>query len=268
MTIEELLRNSRLPAIDAELLAAHILGKNRTWIAAHINEELADLDRSQLESILIRRCEGEPLAYITGEKEFFGRVFHITHDTLIPRPATELLVEQAIKLLAGETIDPVLNIDTEIIAWSQIKEDLSNVQLVVDVGTGSGCIAITIACERPDVQCIATDISREALEIAQKNASTHRVEDRIVFHKGRGLAAAELITEPFLIISNPPYIPTNAVLDRNVIDYEPSFALFAGNEGTDVLYPLLTEAMAHPLCRGFIVECREEQKIDINKMIQ
>lgn len=259
MTIAELLQHSGLPSIDAELLIACALQKSRTWIAAHSNEELSDQMQSQCESMMRRRREGEPVAYITGEKEFYGRIFHVTPDTLIPRPATELLVENALKLLDGEVVDPVISIDTEIVAWSSIKKDCADVKLVIDVGTGSGCIAITLACERPDLHIVATDISHEALNIAQQNAERHGVDDRISFKQGDGFAATGVIAEPFFLISNPPYIPKNILLERDVQDFEPASALFAGEKGTDVLHPLIQEANVHPLCRGWMVECREEQ---------
>lgn len=199
------------------------------------------------------------MAYVIGRKDFYGRSFHVTRSTLIPRPATEELVRSALDLLSGKKTDAVRDIDTQIVAWSSVSPNVRNVRLAVDVGTGSGCIAVTLACERPDLRVIATDISGEALIIARQNAIAHGVADRITFKQGAGLQAAGTMTEPFLLVSNPPYIPQNISLDREVVDFEPSSALFAGEKGTDVLHPLIKEAMHHPLCKGFVVECREEQ---------
>lgn len=259
MTVAEALRESGLEPIDAELLAAYASQKSRTWIAAHSNDPFDSNALKLFEDYAERRKRGEPVAYILGTKEFFGRPFHVTPATLIPRPSTELLVQVAFDVLNGKPADRLRTIDNQIVAWTELQEDLSDVTTIVDVGTGSGCIAITIACERPDLAVIATDISADALMIAAENVVTHRVSDRITFKHGDALAAAEPLTEPFLIISNPPYIPDDIQLEKDVADFEPSSALFAGKEGTDVLHSLVQAARNHPFCRGFIIECREEQ---------
>ncbi len=259
MTIGDALRESGLETLDGELLAAHAFGRNRTWIVAHMNNSVDLSALAAFKTLADRRSRGEPIAYILGEKEFFGRMFRVTPNTLIPRPATEELVRSAFDILSGNAIDTVRIIDNEIVAWSHLTGKTDDVKLVIDVGTGSGCIAVTLACERPDLHIIATDISDNALVTAQENAMAHQVSDRIIFKRGNGLRAAEPIAEPFLLVSNPPYIPDGMMLDRDVQNFEPSSALFAGGNGTDILHPLIVEALKHPLCRGFIVECREEQ---------
>jgi release factor glutamine methyltransferase len=259
MTIAEALRESGLASIDAELLAAHACGHDRSWVVAHGNDLFDPKLYPIFATLVTRRKRGEPIAYILEEKEFFGRMFHVSPATLIPRPSTELLVQTVLDVLSGKSVETIRPIDEQIVAWSEVQQGAADVKLIMDVGTGSGCIAITLACERSDLHIIATDISEHALEMAEENIRTHNVYDRITLRSGDGLAAAEPITEPFLLVSNPPYIPENIELERDVMDFEPPSALFAGKEGTDVLHPLIKEARKHPFCRGFVVECREEQ---------
>jgi release factor glutamine methyltransferase len=258
MRIADALAESALEPIDAELLAGHACGKDRTWIVAHSLDAIESDQLSAFHSLVKRRKRGEPVAYIIGTKEFFGRTFYVSPATLIPRPSTELLVQTALDVMDGKPVDRLRTIDEQIVAWTEVR-DPADIQLVIDIGTGSGCIAITIALERPDICLIATDISVDALDTARKNADALHVSDRIIFRQGNGLAAAEPIDEPFLVVSNPPYIPDQIVLERDVADFEPSSALFAGKEGTDVLHPLIADARSHPLYRGFVIECREEQ---------
>lgn len=259
MTIAEALRESGIEPIDSELLAAYANGRDRTWILAHSNDVFEPECLKLFQQLCEQRKRGEPIAYMVGQKEFFGRIFRVTPATLIPRPATEELVRTALKALDGGIINPVESIDTQIVAWTHLISPISDVKLIVDIGTGSGCIAVTLACERPDLRIIATDISGQALSIARQNAVKHGVSDRITFKLGDGLSAALPIEESFIIVSNPPYIPSSITLERDVMDFEPASALFAGEKGTDVLDPLIEQALQNPLCRGFVVECREEQ---------
>lgn len=259
MTVAEALRESGLKSIDAELLAALACNRDRTWIVAHSDDAFDPECYALFQQLCLQRKRGEPIAYMIGQKEFFGRMFCVTPATLIPRPATESLVHITLDALDGKKINEVQYIDTEIVAWSHITSNMSDVQLIVDIGTGSGCIGVTLACERPDLHIIATDISELALDVARENATKHGVGDRITFKKGDGLSAALPINESFIIVSNPPYIPLSTKLDGDVIDFEPALALFAGEKGTDILDPLIAQAMQHPFCKGFIIECREEQ---------
>lgn len=258
MTVRDALRDSGLDPADAQILLAAALGRDRSWILAHEGDDIDADAAARFAAFAERRRTGEPVAYILGEKEFYGRMFRVTRSTLIPRPATELLCEQVLRSLNGETIERIREIDTDIVAWSEQK-NMPDVRTAIDVGTGSGCIAITLACERPDLRIIATDISEEALAVARENAVRHGVADRIAFRQGSGLDPLADLTEPFLLVSNPPYIPAGTPLERDVEAFEPASALFAGGRGTDVLCPLVDAARSHPFCRGFIVECRVEQ---------
>jgi len=169
-----------------------------------------------------RRAASEPAAYIVGRREFYGRDFHVTPAVLIPRPETELIVDAA---------GPPLRMAR--------RRAPDGAPRVLDVGTGSGCLAITIALEHPTVRVTATDISAEALRVASDNARQHGVEDRVRFVHATLTAEASDV-----VVSNPPYIPEGEkpVLPRDVRDYEPTSALFAGPDGLDVLRALLPAA--------------------------
>lgn len=259
MTIGDALKTSGLAGIDAEVLLSAVLGTDRTHLLAHSEGTLTDDQLEKWKEFVHRRMQHEPVALILGTKEFYGRMFTVTRDTLIPRPATELLVATALQMIDGKEIPSLQKADDEIVIWSRWKNEASSIQHVIDVGTGSGCIGITLALERSTLHVVATDISDAALTVAQTNADAHHVSDRIHFLKANGLDQSIHITEPFLLVSNPPYIPEDARLEPDVRVFEPSSALFAGKDGTDVLHPLIRQAMSHPLCKGFCIECREEQ---------
>jgi release factor glutamine methyltransferase len=183
-----------------------------------LNRPLQEDERSAIRPLVTRRRDREPVAYILGHRDFFGRRFEVTRDVLIPRPDTETLVEHALAQIPVESASRVL-----------------------DVGTGSGAIAITLAAERPDAMVTATDISEPALEVAARNAATHGVEDRIVF------SHVDLVGDGAsydVVVSNPPYIATTEVetLEDEVRVHEPGTALYAGQDGLDVVRRLLDVA--------------------------
>ena len=199
---------------DATLLARAVLRwDTAAWIAHQTEAASAGFDRA-LSGLIDRRARHEPVAYIVGEREFYGRPFRVTPAVLIPRPETELLVEETLATLG---------------------ERAANEPLVVDVGTGSGCIAIAIALEQPAVRVVATDISDAALAVARDNAARLGASARIEFRLGSLLAG--LASSPDLIVSNPPYIgeADRASLPADVRDFEPAVALFAGLDGLDVI---------------------------------
>jgi release factor glutamine methyltransferase len=259
MRVAEVLARRDIPQADSEILLSFALRKDRTWVLAHTELELTEIQLADVQSLIDRRLQGEPIAYITGEKEFYGRMFTVTSDVLIPRPATEGLIDAFMQFRRDRT-QRMFQIDSGIVALSLLfrKEGDANLA-VVDIGTGSGCIAVTLAHLFPNAEIIATDVSDAALSTAKSNAKKHHVSDRIDFCKGSLLTPINDVKSPFLIISNPPYIPVGTPLARDVSDFEPSGALFAGSDGMDVLVPLFTEAKEHPLCEGITVECREEQ---------
>jgi release factor glutamine methyltransferase len=218
-------------------LLAHVLGRDRSFILSHaedaIDEEQSELFRLYLE----RRAEGEPLQYITGHQEFFGLDFEVNRNVLIPRPETELLIERVLKLLATVHEAP----------------------FICDVGTGSGCIAITLVHELPQSQAVALDISPEALAVAERNAARHSVGDRIKFFVSDCFAALneqDAQQSPFdLIVSNPPYVENGAMagLQREVRNFEPHTALVAGDDGLRVIRRLLSDAGSFLKTGGFFL---------------
>jgi len=272
----DILRAAPIDALDAELLLAHVLEKDRAWLLAHGETALTEEQKRSFDILVGRRKNHEPLAYILREKEFYGRSFTVDRRVLIPRPSTEALIDEVKFLLQTselqnlKTLSPrITKADTNIVILTWIKPEFSilNSQFsIIDVGTGSGCIAITLAKEIPNVKIIATDISREALEVAKENAKRLGAIDRIEFMEANGIPSnfqtsepQNFKTSPYLLVSNPPYIPEGSPLPPDVPDYEPASALFAGSDGMDILDPLILTAKNDPLCIGFSMEMQQEQ---------
>ena len=219
----DLLRRAGVPADeapgDAEVLARHALGWDLARLVAERREPAPpDFDDRYI-PLIERRCRREPVSHIDGHREFWGREFIVTADVLTPRPETELIIEEAIEAFAGR--------DANVIA---------------DVGTGSGCLAITLALEFPRAEVIATDISEAALVVARHNAARHGVHSRVVFVHTDLLPPAGRDVD--LLVSNPPYVPTSQrdALPLEVREFEPAVALFGGADGMDVYPRLLREA--------------------------
>lgn len=213
------------PDLDAQVLLAHLTGKPRTWLAAHPDSPLSDPELASVREAVSKLKAGTPLPYILGHWEFFGLDFEITPDVLIPRPETELLVEQALLWLQSR---PATN--------------LSSLR-AADVGTGSGCIAVSLAHHIHDLRVLATDLSLPALEIAHHNALRHNVADRVDFVQCDLLPPhpAPLPTESHfdVICANLPYIPTKTLEHLPIFGREPTLALNGGNDGLDPIRHLL-----------------------------
>ncbi len=259
MTLQAILKTAAdIPQLDVELLAAHVLGQDRVWLYAHTEHEFSDHELATLNQYIERRRKHEPVAYIVGKQEFFGRDFRVTPHVLIPRPATEVLVQLALDFL--KTGNPEQReADSGITVVSHNFGDVGEAKTLVDVGTGSGCIAITLAHETQDTPILATDMSEAALAIAQVNTHHHGLTEKIKFLQGDGLTPLENWDDPFILVSNPPYIPTGETLMPDVGFYEPKIALYAGDDGLAVLMPLIEAAKNHPACRGIVLECRTDQ---------
>ena len=234
---------------DAELLLLHLTGKNRAWLMAHGTDEFGGCTAIQYAGLLERRFAGEPIQYITGEVEFYGLPFRVTPDVLIPRPETEHLVEAALtvaKTLRAPSFSRSLRK-----GWDAENPASQNCAVrIVDIGTGSGAIAVALAHSLPQASITAVDLSPAALEIAEENARRNSVAERIRFLRGDLLepVAAESFD---LVVSNPPYVPETdrPSLSVEVREYEPALALFAGNDGLDV-YCRLIPAAANVLSPG------------------
>jgi release factor glutamine methyltransferase len=229
--------------LDAEILLAHALKRDRAWIAAHGNDRLSGMLQRKFAKLIERRMAHEPVAYITGVKDFYGRPFRVTPATLIPRPETELIIDILVsKFKRGDTFT------------------------LVDIGTGCGAIAITAALEFPNARVIATDISRRALAIAGENAKL--LHARVTLVKGDLLSSSVLRTIeregsgikdqgsrsrtsrtlildpcPLILAANLPYLPDRdkTKLDPDVIAYEPHEALFAGKDGLNAIRKLFDQ---------------------------
>lgn len=208
------------PAAEAELLLAALLERPRAFLLAHPEAPLTAEQAARYADWVTRRAAHEPLPYITGRVEFYGLEFTVTPAVLIPRPETELLVDEALAGLAGRAAPTA-----------------------VDVGTGSGCIAVTLAVRVSGLRLVAVDLSRAALTVAQANATRHGVADRIAFCAGDLLTPLAGPVE--LIVSNPPYVAEAEwpALPPSV-RREPRLALLAGPEGLDALRRLLAQAPA------------------------
>lgn len=218
-------------ALDAELLARHVLGWERATFIAHQPEEAPAGFADRFEALIARRARREPVAYIRGTQEFWGRDFLVRPGALIPRPETELIVEEAL-------------------AWSTTRARGTPVR-VLDIGAGSGCLAVTLALELPDARVAATDVSANAIAIASENA--RRLGADVAFHRGGGLASAQ---PPFdLIVSNPPYVAEADYrgLPREVRDYEPETALVGGTDGLDVAREVVRASAAALIPDGLLL---------------
>lgn len=255
MTIRDARQKSRLTPLDTDVLLAALLRKDRAWLLAHDDTKLSSDEEKAWQSLEERRTKGEPVAYITGEKEFFGRMFTVTHATLIPRPSTEKLVELALQFLKDGK-DLTEEVDTNIsIVVKKLQSKKPTV--IVDIGTGSGIIAITLALEGRKETMIGVDSSHDAIDAAKKNARS--LHATVEFVCADGIEFVKKMTEPFFLVSNPPYIPEGAKLMKDVKDYEPASALFAGADGLSVIKPLLQAAKSNVNCTGFALELQTDQ---------
>ena len=207
---------------DAEALLGHVLGRDRAWVFAHPEAVLGEQELGTLRHLVQRRAAHEPLQYLTGVQEFYGLKLQVTADTLIPRPETELLVEQ-------------------VLAWAAQQP---NRLRLLDVGTGTGAIALALAAHLPQAEIVACDVSAAALAVARQNAERLGLGSRMRFVESDLLAAFAAGTALDAIVSNPPYVATGdaAGLQRDVVDYEPHLALFAGEDGLEVYRRLIPQA--------------------------
>ncbi len=243
------LDNSGVPEArrDASSLLSFVLGKDRTFLISHAEEPVDEDSLDQLRRFVERRAAGEPLQYITGVQDFYGREFRVTPDVLIPRPETELLVEAALEVNKNESA------------------------FICDVGTGSGCIVVTLLCELPGARAVAVDKSAAALEIAKFNAAKQSVADRAVFVVSDCFDALDEQANQFdLIVSNPPYVSESALagLQREVRDHEPLVALTPGPDGLSVIHRILADAPAYLKPNGhLLMEIGFDQGEDVRNII-
>jgi release factor glutamine methyltransferase len=230
---------SDTPRLDTEILLAHARGCRRIELYTRFDDVLSERERSAMRDLVRRRAQSEPVAYLVGHREFFGLEFQVTPAVLIPRPDTETLVVEILDLAKPLTAPRIL-----------------------DIGTGSGCIAIAAAVNQTTAQITATDASDAALTVARENAQKHQVLDRINFRSGDLFGPIEQEELFDIIVSNPPYIADHEkeTLQNDVRKYEPYEALFAGPSGFELLFRLIDEAPSHLVEGGtLLLEISPEQ---------
>ena len=213
------------PRLSAELLLSHVLGLKRIELYTQFDKPVARPELDALRGLVKRAGGHEPVAYLIGKTEFYSLELNITSDCMIPRPETELLVQRAIEFLRTRR----------------------GLQFVCDLCTGSGCIAVAVAKNFPDARVMATDISAAALDVAAKNVEKHQLTERITLLQGDLFEplVRQLDVDQFdLIVCNPPYVSAAEyeALDKNVKDYEPRIALFAGDDGLDIYRKIIAKA--------------------------
>lgn len=240
------------PRLDAELILAHTLGLTRVDLYVRFEQPLQQSELASVRALVERRRKGEPVAYLLGKREFYGRTFAVDARVLVPRPETEVLVGVVLELLpkpgaaATET-------DAAVAADGPTGEPAE--RRVLDVCTGSGAIAVTLAAERADLRVDATELSEGAAEVARGNASKHGVGDRVRVLLGDLFGPVEKGRRYDVIASNPPYIPSADVagLMADVRDFEPHLALDGGDDGLVLVRRLLNEAPEYLLAGGALV---------------
>ncbi|RMG41967.1 MAG: peptide chain release factor N(5)-glutamine methyltransferase [Planctomycetota bacterium] len=253
------------PRLDAEILLAHARRCPRIRLYAEYDQPVGEAERALLRDLVRRRAASEPVAYLVGHREFFSLDFEVTPAVLIPRPETETLVMAALDALR-DVREP----------W------------ILDLCTGSGCVAITLAVQRPDAHVVATDLSAEALEVARRNAARHEVTERVTFLQGdlfaplpipgasqptdAGAASAPVVPATFdVVVANPPYVADTdfETLPPDVRLHEPHAALLAGPDGLTVIRRIVAEGPAFVRPDGWLIlEIDPGQKESVERLMQ
>jgi len=237
------------PRLCAEILLAHAIGCERIELYTRYHSTPDEAALSTFRTSVKQAAEGRPIAHLTGEKEFFSLAFEVTPDVLVPRPETEILVERVISLA---------------------RQKDNEIKTILDVGVGSGCIAISLAKNLPEAAFSASDISEAALAVARRNAARHEVSARIDFRAGDLCSPWDAEQQFDAIVSNPPYIAETEAADlpTNVRDYEPSLALFSGPDGLDVVRRLAAETPPHLKPNGhLLMEIAYNQAADVTRLL-
>ncbi len=241
-------KGSESPRLDAEVLLSHVLKCDRVQLYVRFEKDVSEDDRAAFRDLVKKRSEGSPVAYLVGKKEFYSLTLHVGPAVLIPRPDSEFVVVEFLGLFKG-----------------------IEAPRAVDVGTGSGCLAIACTHQHKSSRFIAIDASPDAIEVASKNASALGVADRVEFRHGLGL---EPVTSegPFdAILSNPPYIRTDVIptLEPGVRDFEPHLALDGGEDGLRVVAPLIRDAVGLLKPGGhLILEIGSDQESQVRALIE
>ena len=233
------------PRLDSEILLSNVLKKKREQILVKLNQTMKKKDISAFNKLIKRRAAKEPVAYIIKKKEFWSKNFKVNENTLIPRPETELLVQNLIKSYKDKKIS------------------------ILDVGTGSGCILISLVSELPFSRGIGIDISTQAIKVAKENASLHKVKNKVKFFNKSIINLYNLKFD--LLVSNPPYIERKNIknLDDGIKNYEPLIALNGGNDGLDVIKKVIYKAKEILKINGRLaIEIGNGQSIKVSKELK
>lgn len=238
------------PRLDAELLLMKALGRSREDLYRNPEGGLKASEASRFESLVSRRLQCEPVAHLTGWQEFWSLDFRVTPDVLIPRPETEHLVETVVEFLAARR-GPCR---------------------ILEIGTGSGAVAVSLAREFPAAEIWATDVSAPALEVARENAARHGVEGRMHWLRGDRVAPVRGLADGFdVLVSNPPYVPSGEVgrLQRDVRDWEPALALDGGVDGMDFHRSLVCDGVGYLRAGGMLaMEVGAEQSGPVSRLLE
>lgn len=229
-------------ALDVDVLARHVLGWSRAKLLVSGRDPVPAGFEERFAAAVTRRAAHEPVAYIAGVREFWTREFEVDRSVLIPRPETELIVEAV------------------------IERDHKRPR-ILDIGTGSGCLAVTLAAELPEAHVVATDVSADAIAVARRNAERHGVAARVLFVLTNLL---DNLPSGFdIIVSNPPYVARASQLPPDVIQYEPHAALYGGEDGLEAIRVLIREARAHLAAGGlFVVEFGFGQAAEVTALAE
>ncbi|MDC1151431.1 peptide chain release factor N(5)-glutamine methyltransferase [Pelagibacteraceae bacterium] len=239
--IQKRIISSRL---DSELLLSKILNKKREEILINLDQEICQKNFSKYKKLIIRRSRNEPVAYILEEKEFWSKIFYVNADTLIPRPETELMVEKLVNMFKEKKIS------------------------ILDIGTGSGCILISLLSELKNSKAVGIDISKKALIIAKKNLVKHALQNKIKF-LNKSLDS-NFYQKFDLVVSNPPYIKTCEVknLSQDIKKYEPRIALDGGNDGLDLIKKIIYKTKCTLKVKGTLaLEIGNEQYKKVSEIL-
>ena len=231
--------------LDSELLLSKTLNKNREEILINLDEKITQRHFSRYKELIFRRSQNEPIAYILEEKEFWSKSFFVSSDTLIPRPETELMVEILVKIFKEKKIS------------------------ILDIGTGSGCILISLLSELKNSKGIGIDISQRALRIAKKNSEKHTMQNRIKF-LNKSLDS-KFYQKFDLIVSNPPYIKSSEIknLKEDIRKYEPRIALDGGNDGLDLIKKVIYKTKYILKVKGMLaLEIGNEQLKKVSEILK
>jgi len=237
-------KKNSLSRLDSELLLSKVLKKKREEILINLEQEICQNNLSIYKELITRRSQNEPIAYILREKEFWSKSFFVNPDTLIPRPETEIMVEKLVKIFKEKKIS------------------------ILDIGTGSGCILISLLSELKDSKGIGIDISKKALVVAKKNSKKHKIFDNIKF---LNKSLNNKFYQKFdLIVSNPPYIKSNEIknLQEDIKKYEPKIALDGGNDGLDLIKKVIYKTTYILKIKGMLaLEIGNEQFRSVSKLL-